>query len=170
MTARRLRLQETKADGQGGRIRLGSGPLDTVSSKSTGSLFDHSGSLFDHSVGRPSLGLLYLGMSHSLGGSFTSTLALLLLCQCTGSEFTQHNLTELDPYPPCSSQSQSLRPDPHRPPPDRPGSGSFHPADGKQCEGQAQCGVGQQCEGQAAVHDAPRLCIVFKLEIAVLSR
>ena len=97
MTARRLRLQETKADGQGGRIRLGSGPLDTVSSKSTGSLFDHSGSLFDHSVGRPSLGLLYLGMSHSLGGSFTSTLALLVLCQCTGSEFTQHNLTELDP-------------------------------------------------------------------------
>ena len=80
-------------------IRWGSGPL-----KSTGSLFDHS-------VGRPILGLLNFGMSHSLRGSFPSTLALLLLssCQCTGSEFTQHNLTELDPYdPPCPSQS--LRP------------------------------------------------------------
>ena len=56
------------------------------------------------SVGRPRLGLLNLGMPHSLRGSFTSTLALLL-CQCTESELTQHNLSELDPCPPCPSRA-----------------------------------------------------------------
>ena len=50
----------------------------------------------------PDCALLNLSMPHKLRGSFTSTIALLLLCQCSGSEFTQHNLTKLDPPHPVS--------------------------------------------------------------------
>ena len=46
-------------------------------------------------------------------GFFTSRLFLLLLCQCTGSEFTQHNLTENDPNSPCPSESMRPIPDPN---------------------------------------------------------
>ena len=55
----------------------------------------------------PRLSLLNLGMQHSLRGSVASTLALLLLCQCTGSEFTQHNQNELVPNPPCDESESS---------------------------------------------------------------